>query len=158
KQIIEDMNGAHPAPGSPVGSAVGYWKFDEGYGTTAHNSGNGGSALDSTLSGSSKPSWTNSGKIGKALSFGGSNAYIAEGSDVSALKITSDLTLSAWINLADTSSQHDIVCKYTGTASTSAYCLTVNTSGKLQMLVVNATGPAAVTTTGNTTLSTATWY
>ena len=29
-QLIEDMNAGHPAPGSPVGSPIGYWKFDEG--------------------------------------------------------------------------------------------------------------------------------
>jgi len=34
KQIIEDMNAGHPIGGSPVGSQVGYWKFDEGYGNT----------------------------------------------------------------------------------------------------------------------------
>ncbi len=37
KQIMEDMNAGHPAVGSPVGSYVGYWKFDEGYGTTAYD-------------------------------------------------------------------------------------------------------------------------
>lgn len=162
KQIVSDMNAGHPVVGSPVGSAVGYWDFDEGYGTGtagAHNSGNAGSALDGTLSGSTVPSWTNSGKFGKALSFNGTSAYVAMPSDASALKITSDLTLSAWINLSDTSSQHDIVCKYTGTASTSAYCLYTNTSGQLVMAVVNTTGPAIVTTTETAqTLAASTWY
>lgn len=158
KQIVSDMNAGHPAVGSPLGSAVGYWKFDEGYGTTANNSGNGGSALNGNLSGSTVPSWTNSGKFGKALSFNGTSAYIAMPSDASALKITSDITLSAWINLTNTSSTHDIICKYTGTASTSAYCLYTDTNGKLNMSVVNSTGPAIVTTTGTKTLSSSTWY
>jgi len=39
------MNADHPAVGSPVGSALGHWKFDEGYGTTANNSGSQGSSL-----------------------------------------------------------------------------------------------------------------
>jgi hypothetical protein len=161
KQIVEDMNAGHPAPGSPVGSPVGYWKFDEGYGTGAagaHNSGSAGTTLDGTLSGATVPSWTNSGKFGKALSFNGTSAYVAMPSDAAALKITGDLTLSAWINLSNVSSTHDIICKYTGTAATSAYCLSTNTSGNLVMSVVNATGPAIVTTTGTKVLATSTWY
>lgn len=150
-QVLQAM-GNGPAEKNPIG----YWKMDEGYGTTTNDSSGNGNAM--TLSGSTKPTWTNSGKYAKALSFGGSNAYLAAGSDVSAFKITSDLSLSAWINLTNISSQHDIICKYTGTASTSAYCLTVNTSGNLQMLVTNATGPANVTTTGTKVLSTSTWY
>ena len=34
KQIVEDMNAGHPAGGSPVGSQVAKYSFDEGYGTT----------------------------------------------------------------------------------------------------------------------------
>jgi len=48
KQIISDMNASHPNVGSPVGSPVAYYKCDEGYGTTANNSGNGGSSLNGT--------------------------------------------------------------------------------------------------------------
>ncbi len=157
-QIIEDMNGGHPAPGSPVGSALGSYKFDEGNGDTINNVGSCGPTCNLTRSGLTKPSWTNAGKYEKALSFGGTNAYLAAASDISQFKVTGDLTLSAWINLTNISSQHDIICKYTGTAATSAYCLTVNTSGQLQMLVVNSTGPAIVTTTGTTAMSTSTWY
>ncbi|MBU2543665.1 DUF2341 domain-containing protein [Patescibacteria group bacterium] len=87
KQIVEDMNAGHPAGGSPVGSQVGYWKFDEGTDNTCTggtndtcNSGNGGSALDGAQSGMAVPAtsasgWTNSGKFSKALSFDGTNDY-----------------------------------------------------------------------------------
>lgn len=61
-QIIEDMNGGHPAPGSPIGSTVAKWKMDEGYGTTANDSSINANNL--TLS---TASWTNSGKFGKAF-------------------------------------------------------------------------------------------
>ena len=67
EQIIEDMNAGHPAPGSPVGSAVAHWKMDEGYGTTAYDSTPNANNL--TLS---TASWTNSGKFGKA--WNGTNA------------------------------------------------------------------------------------
>lgn len=157
KQVVADMVGRSGSLGSPVG----YWKFDEGYGTGAsgaHNSGSVGSVLDGTLSGSPVPLWTNSGKFGKALSFNGTSAYIAMPSDDTSLKITSGLTLSAWIYLNDTSSQHDIICKYTGTGATSAYCLNVSSAGKLVMQVVNGADQSIVTSTGTTTLSSLKWY
>ena len=49
KQVVEDMNVGHPAPGSPVGSPLIYLKFDEGQGGTANNSCNGGSAKNGTM-------------------------------------------------------------------------------------------------------------
>ncbi|MDZ7586549.1 MAG: DUF2341 domain-containing protein, partial [Patescibacteria group bacterium] len=106
-QIVEDMNAGHPSVGSPVGSAVGYWKFDEGYGSTANNSGFGGTALNGSLGvGTSAPSWSNAGKFGKALSFDG-NDY----NDVtynSTLAPTAEITVSGWFyrtNWADSVSQ-----------------------------------------------------
>ncbi|MBI2010364.1 MAG: LamG domain-containing protein, partial [Candidatus Chisholmbacteria bacterium] len=38
KQVVEDMNAGHPTGGSPVGSQVIYYKFDEQQGTTINNS------------------------------------------------------------------------------------------------------------------------
>ena len=74
KQIVEDMNAGHPAVGSPIGSAIAKYSFDEGYGATTNNSGFGGLGLLGTLgTGSSSPSWTNDGKFGKALSFDGND-------------------------------------------------------------------------------------
>ncbi|KKS14327.1 MAG: hypothetical protein UU72_C0049G0001, partial [candidate division WWE3 bacterium GW2011_GWB1_41_6] len=65
--IIEDMNAGHPVPGSPVGSAIIYWEFDDGYDTTARNSGTGGSTYNASLSNMASPAtadsgWSNSGK------------------------------------------------------------------------------------------------
>lgn len=100
-QIIEDMNAGHPAPGSPVGSALIQYNFDEGYGDTGNNSGNGG-AINTDLAGasacpgnSSCPSWTNDGKFGKALSFDGSNDYAQTSSTVN---FASDkITVAFWL-------------------------------------------------------------
>lgn len=38
QQILEDMNGGHPAGGSPIASQVAYWEFDEQQGQTINNS------------------------------------------------------------------------------------------------------------------------
>jgi len=64
KGVISDMNGDHPAPGSPVGSALIHYKFDEGYGTTANNSGSGGSSANGTIT---SGIWNNIGKMNKAI-------------------------------------------------------------------------------------------
>src|SRR3989344_1695816 len=69
-QIIEDLNAGHPAPGSPVGSAVGTWHFDEvadntcsGGSNDVCNAGTGGTGLDGTLTATSR---TLSGKFRSA--------------------------------------------------------------------------------------------
>lgn len=70
KQVVSDMNAGHPAVGSPVGSNLIQLKFDEGYGTTANNSGNGGSSNNGTVN---SGTWTNSGKFGKGVTITGSS-------------------------------------------------------------------------------------
>src|SRR3989344_1328183 len=107
KQIVEDMNGGHPAGGSPVGSALGKWSFDEGADNRCSggandtcNTGSGGSTLDGAQSGMAVPAtstsgWTNSGKFGKALNFDGSDDYVNLVDNV-AWDMTG-MTLSAWV-------------------------------------------------------------
>lgn len=57
KQIIEDMNGGKSALTSPLG----HWKFDEGQGTIANNSGSGGGSLNETLTNMASPATATSG-------------------------------------------------------------------------------------------------
>ena len=95
KQIIEDMTAGAPAVSSK--SMISYWKFDEGSGTTANNSGNGGSTLNGTFgTGNSAPTWTNDGKFNKALNF--NSAQFVRIPTNSGLNYTQDgFTYSAWI-------------------------------------------------------------
>lgn len=102
KQIVSIMNAGHPAVGYPVGSAVGYWKFDEGYGTTAKNSGSGGTALNGIPTNMDSPAtygsgWTNNGKFGKALNFDGNDDYLD--TRYNAAMDTPSMTLSTWFTL-----------------------------------------------------------
>ncbi|RJR27996.1 hypothetical protein C4561_00630 [candidate division WWE3 bacterium] len=114
-QIVQDMNASHPAPGSPIGSAVAWWKFDEGYGDTARNSGSAGSALDGDLGDSSLtcpqsgttdcPQWRNDGKFDRALEFegpaggtSGTNDDVVRMGASSSVDNMTEFTLSAWIN------------------------------------------------------------
>ncbi len=89
KQIEEDMlaggNVLSAQQRINASGIVGYWKFDEGNGTTANNSGNGGSTLNGTLTNMAAPAtstsgWTNSGKFNKGLVFDGTNDYVDTGS------------------------------------------------------------------------------
>lgn len=90
-QIIEDMNAGHPTPGSPVGSAVGYWKMDEGYGTTTNDTSPNANNL--TLS---TASWTNSGKFGKAWNGTGA-LWVSRANDADLdFAAAEDFTLSGW--------------------------------------------------------------
>lgn len=101
KEITEDMNAGQPAPGSPVGSAMGHWRFDEGSGITANNNGNKGTPLAGTMSNFAAPAtstsgWTNSGKLNKGLIFDGADDIVSAGSD-SSIDDMSSVSFSAWI-------------------------------------------------------------
>lgn len=79
-QIIDEVT-ARLALGGKTGGAAGWWDFDEGQGTVAHDrSGNGN---DGTLSGMSSPAsvgtsgWNPNGKVNRGLSFDGRNDYVS---------------------------------------------------------------------------------
>jgi hypothetical protein len=117
-QVTEDMNGGHPAPGSPVGTPLGYWRFDEGYSTTANNVGslgNSGSTYTGTLTNMSSPAtstsgWTNNGKFGKGLLFDGTNDRV-DYSDMTVLEGISQATWSMWVNPTSLSTSQGILVK-----------------------------------------------
>ncbi|MBI4136714.1 DUF2341 domain-containing protein [Candidatus Roizmanbacteria bacterium] len=74
---------------------VGWWKIDDGTGTSAVDSS--GSGYTGTLgSGSSAPSWT-SGQYGNSLQFDGKNDYVSVGS----VAVTEDWTISTWARIAN---------------------------------------------------------
>lgn len=109
-QIVQDMNAGHSAVGTPVGSTVLHTKFNEGYGTTVHDSSS--LSNNGTLgTGSSAPSWSNDGKFGKALSFDG-NDYVDFG-DNDELKLTFPFTISAWVNINELpADEYTIISKW----------------------------------------------
>jgi hypothetical protein len=105
EQIIEDMNAGHPAPGSPIGNPVGYWKFDEGYGTTAQDSSVNNNDL--TLSAAA---WSNSGKFGKAWD-GNGTVYLDNGGDDADFDFAAadGMSITGWFNHAAISSNPDYI-------------------------------------------------
>jgi len=111
EQIFQDMGGEVASSDyQSSNSATAYYKFDEGSGTTANNSGTGGSALNGTLSctgtGCVNPDWNDAGKFGKGLLFSGSGtstrSFVNIPSTSSAIQLGtvtgSQISLSAWIN------------------------------------------------------------
>jgi len=107
KQIVEDMNAGHPAGGSPVGSQVGYWRFDEGYGTTnaVHDSSGQGNTGSWSGSGSH---WSNQGKFGKAGNFNGTSDYVDVGNGAS-LNTQSEVTVTAWVKANDVGASFEAI-------------------------------------------------
>ncbi|KKR48095.1 MAG: hypothetical protein UT84_C0050G0001, partial [Candidatus Curtissbacteria bacterium GW2011_GWA1_40_16] len=165
-QIIQDMNAGHPAPGSPVGSAVGHWDFDEGYGDTAHNIGNGGTSLDGNLAGATScpqsgdsacPAWSNSGKFNKALDFEetGTNDYLTV-SDSNSLLFDDKITFGAWVKQEDIGSpQFAIHGNNDSAAWSQSYALDVNVYGDTVRCILGGTS-SGVEYSGP--ISSGTWY
>jgi hypothetical protein len=153
KQIIQDMNAGNPAVGGVIGSAVGYWPFDEGYSTTANNRGLCGTSCNGTLTSMAAPAtstsgWNNSGKLGKALEFDGSNDYVTV-SDTAALDITGPVSVSAWVKKSNTTATtRHIVVKGTRFGGTSNdYALINNGSNQIRFEVSNGGTNYSVTDT-----------
>jgi hypothetical protein len=92
-------------------SLVGYWKFDEGSGSIAHDSSGNGN--DGTLM--NGPQWVD-GKVGKALHFNGVDSWvrIPHNPTISGF---SQMTMEAWIEIDSFQIPvKGIVCKASGTA------------------------------------------
>ena len=156
KQIVEDMNSGHPVGGSPVGSSVAYYKMDEGYGTstTQDSSQNNQDLTLSYGSGGSVPAWTTGGESGRALDFEKDNKSFTYTADSTALSITSDLTVSAWIKPESVtgSTLFDIAGKWDG--SNESFLLAQY--GTELRMYIDASGNYK--TTSGLGLAAGTWY
>ena len=108
-------------------SLVGYWSFNDNYGTKAGDaSGNGNTG---TLTNS--PTWTG-GKFGKALSFNGSSSYVVgSGSALSNVGTAGNVTISAWIKPNTVSGQQTVFSKG-ASGSCFNYGMTIYSGGVLR--------------------------
>jgi len=86
-------------------SLVGWWKFDEGSGSTAADSS--GQSNDGVITGAV---WV-AGKSGNALDFNDTGAEVVTIPDSSSLDLTTQLTFSAWVNMNTATSYPMIMTK-----------------------------------------------
>ncbi len=130
-----------PPPPPPSGGPAGWWKFDEGTGSTAFDSSGNGN--DCTLYGTS---WVQ-GHSGDAISL--PNSGYGECGSSSTLAITGELTVAAWIRVANPS-QHAymrIASKKNAWDDPNGYALSFN-PGKHRLEILGSgsqSGSAAVT-------------
>lgn len=140
KQIVQDMNAGHPSVGSPIGSAVSHWKFNEGALNTCSagtndfcdSISNGNDLAFSTTSGG----YTNSGKYGRA--FNGTGAVWASRSDDVDFDFAAadDSSISFWFksdSATNPSSNAEYLLTKATVTSTGAvgYAIYANTSGNI---------------------------
>ncbi len=112
QQVTEDMNGGHPTGGSPIGSPLAYWSFDEQQGQTVNNrvsSSYAGTLGATSASSSDDPIWKTreNCKVNGCLSFDGTNRYakITPSPTIS----SSIATISAWVYPTSSSADSYIV-------------------------------------------------
>lgn len=175
KLAIEDMNAGHPAPGSPIGTPYGYWKFNEGADNTcsggandACNSGNGGNGLDgaesnmATAPSTSSSGWQLDGKFGKALAFDGTNDFVAVG-DLTGTELATQVTWSFWTKPGTLATAKCIFCKVNtpaGTPAQSSWAIMTDSSDSSIVRFIIANGAADVSQYGSSptgTLVNGTW-
>jgi O-glycosyl hydrolase len=109
-------------------SLVGYWKFDEGTGTTTTDSsghGNNGTLVNS-------PTWA-TGKTGKALSFNSTTQKVDVGNS-STLNPTSAISVQAWIYTKAYTNYPRIISKETTTIA-DPYALELTSSNNIRFFV-----------------------
>ena len=134
---------------SQASGLVGYWKFDEGTGTTARDySGNNNNGT--LVNG---PTWT-TGKVGGALSFDGVDDYVSV-SDSNSLDIANAITIEAWVFWPVSAVKEMIVKNNNANNAPGAYELFQNTN-KVSFRLLK--GGVMTTLTSNTSLSLNVWH
>jgi chitodextrinase len=132
--VTVTVNNVGPPP--PTGLVAAYG-FEEGAGTTTADksgTGNNGTVANAT--------WTTAGKVGNALSFNGTNAWVTV-PDSSSLDLTTGMTLEAWVKPdALGSSWRTVIFKEQG--GNTVYDLYANATGSVPFTSVYIGGEEEV--------------
>ena len=144
-----------PTQISTLYGLAGYWKFDEGSGTTAaDSSGNGNTG---TLVGS--PSWV-SGKYGDALDFGSDQYVKVPYTSISpAIAGTGQMTGTAWVYANSAPSWGTIMKSWPGDSGNDQFHLGFDaTSGQISLDIEQSNGTVIGPIEDPTPLSLSTWH
>jgi hypothetical protein len=152
KQIIPSDRLGATTMDSVAPGLVGWWMFDEGFGTTAYdNSGNGHHGI---LAGN--PTWA-AGHTGGGLAFDGVDDDVRCGSN-SSLNITDEVTVSVWIKLTAVDLDQKIAGNQGGTGG--GYKFGVFANNRLEFEIRTASGMPVLNRdlAGGTILLVGVWY
>src|SRR3990167_464828 len=135
---------------SPSG-LVGWWKLDEGSGTSAGDSSGQGNT--GTLAASpGTPTWT-TGKIGQGLSFDGSDDYVSV-ANLSSQIVNSNISIAEWVKPVNNPSSYDGYFGFrNGDTDDSFYILQLSGTNSLECRFRNSAGTVWETTTPTVTPS-----
>lgn len=170
-QIIQDMNGGHPAGGSPIGSQTIYWAFDEGQGPTAYDTiGNENGDVDVNLSWKIENSTSGGCKLNGCLEFDAAAEDVVIGYSVDSdvdFNGSEPFSGSAWVYIASmpgSGEQDAIIAKWDGTTPDRGYRLYVenddaDTTGNFEVQIMDESTDESITASQSNDLVIAnTWY
>jgi hypothetical protein len=123
-------------------STQGIWHLDEGSGSVVDFSGNGNNLTNVT----GAPVYSQSGKFGTAVSFGGNSSRYINNGQQTGLGITGALTIDAWIyRTAAANTIESIISKWRDTGNKRSYALNVGSDNRLAFWV-SSNGSASFST------------
>jgi hypothetical protein len=132
---------------------VGYWSFDEGSGTKAEDF-SPANANTGTLTNS--PTWVD-GKVGKALSFDGTDDWVDIGSS-SSLNVSTDYTISMWVyNAAGSDTYPTLLNRATQATNNGFFWIYTTGTNEADLNFQYSDGSNFITTTFSAALTTNTW-
>lgn len=144
-----NINAAGTVEGIKSGEGlVGYWKFDEGTGTTALDSS--GYNRNGTISGATV---NQTGQVGKAYSFGGDGDNVNLGNVFD--YTIGNFSYAFWIKLNSLAAQ--TVPLYKGRYEVDGWYVNVETNG-ITRIVTNILSSAVSLSSGAGAITTGTWY
>ena len=133
---------------------VGWWKMDENTGTTVIDS-SGGTNTVTFAAGSSAPEWSTLSKFGVGLSLNGTTDY-ATAADSNSLDVTTNFTISAWVESNDLSAGEEYIISKDGSGdTTNAYNFYLQAGGRVCYETNNQA--ASVCSSSNSVAANA-WY
>lgn len=154
--VITEMNGGHPLGGSPVGSQMIYWRFDEANGTTVNNAISSQAALTGTRSGALWKLGSNC-KVNGCLQFVNTTDNVSGGSPTF-FDTAEEVTFSMWLYPTALAVDRSIVSKHDNSSNAFAIRTDGTNSDELRIQIASgATDTSNYLTTSGFDLATDTW-